>query len=141
MNTYVNLPSAPGYTPQQSRAAFNQQMAQAHAESDPRYNTKPLDRAGMSRGGAQQNMAGIASAQNLASGIARAYNQQIEDAQTNTGLQSAAAQESFGLGLSQLQSQQQYADALAALQRQQTLGGGILGGLLGGQGLTNFLGY
>lgn len=141
MNTYVNIPGAPGYTPQQSQAAFNQQMAQAHAASDPRYNTKPLDRAGLSRGGAQQNMAGIASAQNLAEGIAKAYNQQIEDAQTNTGLSSAAARESLGLGLSQIQSQQQYADALAALQRQQTMGGGALGGLLGGQGLTNFLGY
>lgn len=143
MNIDVNTPYAAGFTPRQTGAAFNQQLAEAHAASDPRYNMKPLDRAGMSRGGAQQNLAGIASAQNLAEGIARAYGQKMTDAQFNakTSLGNAAAQEGLGLDVAQLQQQQQYADALAALQRQQTMTGGLLGGLLGGQGLNNFLGY
>jgi hypothetical protein len=141
MNAYVSQHFPGGYTPQQTQAAFNTQMARAHASADPRFNMKPLDQAGVSRGGAQRNMAGIASAQNLASGIAQAYGQRLDDAKTNTGLQSAAAREELGLGVSQLQSQQQYADVLAALQRQQTMQSGLLGGLLGSGGLGNFLGY
>jgi hypothetical protein len=143
VNTFVNQQVPQGYTPQQTAGAFNQRMAQAHAEADMRYNTKPLDKAGVSRGAGQAGQAGIASAQNLAKGIAEAYGQQLGDAQTNAQMQlrGNASRETLGQDVSQLAAQNQYADALAALQRQQTMGSGVLGGLLGSGGLTNFLGY
>lgn len=139
MNFNVTVPQVTGFSPQQTRAAFNQQMAQAHASADPRYNMKPMDRAGLSRGGAQNSMAGIASAQNLAEGIAKAYQGQLQDAQFNAGLGNQSAAEGLGLGLSGLALQQQYANAMAALQRQQQQQG-LLSGLLGGN-IDNFLGF
>lgn len=150
MNYNVNLPSPTGYNSQQTRGAFNTALAQAHAEADPRYSMKPLDKAGMSRGGAQQQMAGISSAQNLASGIAKAYGVQSDDAMANANLALAnqAAAEGLGLGVSGIAQQNQYANALDALQRQQAAYGfqqNLLGGLLGGGQssgwLDNFLGY
>lgn len=145
MNIYSNPPQAFGYTPQQMQGAFNQNMAQAHAEADPRFSMKPLDRAGMSRGAGQQQLAGVASAQRLAEGIAKAYGQQAEDQAANAGLASgnAAAVEGAGLDVSALAQQRRYADALAALQRQQAamnMQQNALGGLLGGN-LNSFLGF
>lgn len=139
MNFNVSVPQVQGYSPAQTRAAFNQQMATAHASADPRYNMKPMDRAGFSRGGAQNAMAGISSAQNLADGIARAYGNQLNDAQFNAGLGNQAAAEALGLGMSGIAIQQQYANAMAALQRQQQQQG-VLAGLLGGN-LDGFLGF
>jgi hypothetical protein len=143
VNTFVNQKVPQGYSPQQTAGAFNQRMAQAHAASDLRFNTKPMDKPGMSRGAGQAGQAGIASAKNLADGIAAAYEQQLGDAQTNaqTQMRGSASRETLGQDVSQLAAQNQYADALAALQRQQTMGSGVLGGLLGSGGLTNFLGY
>lgn len=150
MNVAVNTPKAAGFTPQQTRAQFNQQMAQAHANADMRYNMKPLDRAGSSRAPGQQYMAGIASAQNLADGVAQAYAGKMNDATANAGigLQNAAADEDLGLGVGAIQQQNQYANALNALQRQQAayqFQNNILGGLLNGRSsggwLDNFLGY
>lgn len=158
MNVAVNQQNPLGYTPQQTRAAFNQAMAKAHSDADMRYNLKPLDKAGRSRGGAQQYMAGIASARNLADGIAQAYGVRSADAASNAniGLANQAAAEGLGLGVSQIAQQNQYANALQALQRQQAAYGfqnNILGGLLGNFGgigrntsassgwLDNFLGY
>lgn len=139
MNFNVSVPQVQGYSPQQTRAAFNAQMAQAHAAADPRYNLKPMDKAGFSRGGAQNAMAGISSAQNLAEGIAKAYQGQLQDSQFNAGLGNQSAAESLGLGLSGLALQQQYANAMAALQRQQQQQG-LLSGLLGGS-IDNLLGF
>jgi chorismate synthase len=158
VNIAVNPPNPNGYNPQQTRAAFNQAMAKAHSDADMRYNMKPLDKAGMSRGGAQQYMAGIASAKNLADGVSQAYAAPVNDAVSNAnlGLADKAAAEGLGLGISQIAQQNQYANALAALQRQQAAYGfqnNILGGLLGNFGgvgknaspgsgwLDNFLGY
>ena len=143
MNFYTPFSGVEGYTPPQMRGAFNQQMAEAHASGDPRYNTKPLDRAGMSRGAGQAQMAGIAAAQSLADGVAQAYGRRAQDTQANAvyALADAGRNEQLGQDTMQLIQQQRYADALASLQRQQTMGSGVLGGLLGGQGLTNFLGY
>jgi chorismate synthase len=151
VNYNVNLPSPAGYNPQQTRGAFNTALAQAHADADPRYNMKPLDKAGMSRGGSQRQMAGISSAQNLAGGVAKAYGVQSDDAMANANLALAnqAAAEGLGLGVSGIAQQNQYANALDALQRQQAAYGfqqNLLGGLLGGGGqssgwLDNFLGY
>lgn len=137
MNVNTNVPQIPGMPAALTRAAFNQSLAQAHASADPRFNMKPLDRAGFSRGGAQNAMAGIGAAQNLADGIAKAYSGQLQDAQTNAavGLGNQYASENTGLALGGLAQQQAYANAMAALQRQ-----GALGGLLGGN-LDNFLGY
>jgi hypothetical protein len=149
MNYQINLPGAQGYTPQQTRGAFNQAMATAHAEGDPRYNMKPLDKAGASRGGGQQFMAGIASAQNLAKGVAAAYGVPTADAMQNASIElgNQAAREGVGLGAGGIAQQNQYANALASLQRQQAAQSfqqNLLGGLLGGGGggwLDNFLGY
>lgn len=146
MNYLTQVPQAYGMTPQQTRGAFNTAMAQAQADADLRYNMKPLDRAGMSRGGAQQLNAGISSAGNLAEGIRKAYSVPAADAAMNAGigLANAAAQEGTGLGVSQLDQQNRYANALDALQRQQAATryrGQVLGGLMGGDWLTGFLGY
>jgi hypothetical protein len=149
MNYNINLPGAQGYTPQQTRGAFNQSMATAHAEGDPRYNMKPLDRAGASRGGGQQFMAGISSAQNIAKGVAAAYGGTTSDAMKNADIDLAnqASREGVGLGAGGIAQQNQYANALASLQRQQAAQSfqqNLLGGLLGGGGggwLDNFLGY
>jgi hypothetical protein len=156
-NINVNQSAPGGYTPAQTRAAFNQAMGKAHAEADMRYNMKPLDKAGMSRAPGGQYMAGIASAQNLADGVAAAYGGTQSDAVSNAGtdLASQGARESLGLGVSAVQQQAAYAQALAALQRQQASSNfqtGILGGLLGNIGsatksggtstwMDNFLGY
>ena len=143
MNTVVNTPQAQGYTPRQQKAAFNTAMAEAHQQADNRYNAKPLDRAGASRGAGQDYMASIASAQGLAEGIARAYGQQQSDqlANANINLGNQQNTEGAGLGYTGISQQQAYADALASLQRQQNMAASSpLGGLLGG-GLTNFLGY
>lgn len=149
MNYYSNTPQAQGFTPQQTRAAFNQQLAEAQASADPRYNMKPMDRAGWSRGGAQNAMAGISSAQNLADGIARAYAGQLQDAQANAGigLGNRQSSEQAGLSMNALQQQMNYQAALDALQRQQNamnFNQGLLGGLLGqggASGLNSFLGF
>jgi hypothetical protein len=146
MNYYASTPQAQGYTPRQTRGAFNQQLAEAQAAADPRYNMKPMDRAGFSRGGAQRSMAGISSAQNLANGIAKAYAGQLEDARANAGitLGNQRSQEQAGLGLNSLQQQMAYQAALDSLQRQQNamnFNQNLLGGLIGTGGLSGFLGF
>lgn len=112
-----------GFTPQQQVGNFNTQMALALAAGDPRYQMKRLDRAGLSRGGAQANQAGIKGAQDLADGIAAAYQGQIDDAQYNAlaDLNSQVSQEQFGQALGGLQQQQAYANQMALLQRQNAL--------------------
>ena len=148
-NYQINVPQAIGLTPAQQRAGFNTAMADAHASADPRFNMKPLDRVGMSRGKGQAMQAGIASARNLADGVARAYGQQAQDAVANAGVElgNQRAEEGFGLNVSGIDAQNRYAAALDALQRQQmqqAFTQNILGGLLGGgpgQDLTGFLGF
>ena len=135
MNVRANVPQISGIPSNITRAGFNQQLAQAHASADPRYNMKPLDRAGFSRGGAQNAMAGISAAQNLAEGVAKAYAGQLQDAQINADLGNQSANENAGLALNAIAQQQAYANAMAALQRQN-----LLGGLLGGN-LNSFLGF
>jgi hypothetical protein len=117
-----------GYTPRQQSGAFNNSMAQAMAAGDPRYQMKQYDRAGFSRGGAQANQAGIKGAQDMANGIAAAYQGQIDDQQYNamTDLNSQVSQERFGQALGGLQQQNAYADQMAMLQQM-----GALFGLLG----------
>ena len=114
-----------GFTPEQQSGAFNNAMAQALSSGDPRYQMKRYDRAGMSRGGAQRNQAGIQGAQELADGIGQAYRGQIDDSQYNAmaGLESQVSQEDFARQLGALQQQNAYAQQMANLQRMQVLRG------------------
>ena len=75
----IQKPNLPTYGYQYNPALFNQNMAQAQSAGDQRFNLKQYDRAGMSRGGAQQAQAGITGANALAQGIAQAYGQQTTD--------------------------------------------------------------
>lgn len=130
------------FAPQQvpnAQGAFNTALAQAQAAADPRFNSKAMDRNGISRGRGTMATAGIQAAQNLAEGIAKAYQIRDQDAVTNANntLQYQTNQENFGQGLSAIAMQNDYANALAALQRNQNVlqyQGNALGGLLGSAG-------
>lgn len=130
------------YAPQlvpNSQGAFNNALAQAQAAADPRFNMKPMDRSGVSRGRGTAGIAGIQAAQNLAEGVAQAYRGQADDAATDAAntLQYQSNQENFGQGVSNIAMQNDYANALAALQRNQNImqfQGNALGGLLGNAG-------
>jgi len=104
-------------------ASFNNDMAFAVASGDPRYQMKKYDRAGFSRGGAQRNQAGIGAAQDMASGVAGAYQNAMQDANTDAmnALQWNAGQEQYAQALGGLQQQNAYANQMAQLQRQQAL--------------------
>jgi len=117
---------------------MNTQVAEAQASADQRYNMKPMDRAGFSRGGAQQYMAGISAAQNLADGIAKAYGTQASDAAANATTTRDA--EALGQDMTGLAMQARYADLLSRLQRQSLAQESALGGLMG-QDLNAFLGF
>lgn len=124
-----------GFTDRQQQAAFNQRMAQALAMGDPRFQMKNLDRAGFSRGGAQRNQAGINAANAMADGIASAYQGAMDDRSYNANmlLENQGRQEQQAQALAGLQQQNNYADQMAQLQRQQAMmnfAGGLLGGLL-----------
>ena len=128
----VDLQRLPrGLTPSQQSAAFNSAQAQALVSADPRYQTKQLDRAGFSRGGAQANQAGIVGAQALADGLADAYRLQVDDGQYNAiqALESQSSREQYGQALAGLQEQQNYAAQMNALQRQNALYG-LIGNLI-----------
>jgi hypothetical protein len=110
-------------------------VADAYAKGDPRYQMKKLDRRGLSRGGAQRTQAGIAAAQEMAGGLADAYNAQLQGQQERSmaNLQSQQQQEQYAQSLGALQQQNNYASQMAALQRQQEVlgfAGNLLGGLL-----------
>jgi len=129
MNNVTSYQQQPkGFTPKQMTAAFNNDQAKALAMGDPRYQMKELDRGGMSRGGAQMNQAGINASQAVADGIAAAYSNQLQNQQynANLGLQNQANSEQYGQALGALQAQTNYANQMAALQRQ-----GALFGLIG----------
>jgi hypothetical protein len=122
-----------------SQGAFNNALAQAQAAADPRFNMKSMDRSGVSRGRGTAGIAGIQAAQNLADGVAEAYRAQAQSAATDAEniLQYEADRENFGQGVSNIAMQNDYANALAALQRNQNImqfQGNALGGLLGNAG-------
>jgi len=124
-----------GYTDRQMSGAFNNQLAQALAMGDPRFQVKQLDRAGFSRGGAQRNQAGINAAQAVADGVSAAYQGAMDDQSYNANLmlQGQQAQERNAQALAGLQQQDSYAQQMAQLQRQQAMmnvAGSLLGGLL-----------
>lgn len=132
----------------QTTGAFNNAFAQAQASADPRFNMKAYDRAGISRGKGTKAQADIQGQQALADGMAQAYQIPMQDAVTNANntLNYEQMQETYGQQLTGLAAQNDYANALAALQRQQNamnFQSGALGGLLGGNSgwLDSFLGY
>lgn len=106
-------------------------LANAYSLGDPRYQMKQLDRAGFSRGGAQRNQAGINAAQQMSDSIAEVYSGQLQDQQARAlaNLQSQQGQEQFAQSLGSLQQQNNYANQMAALQRQGAMMN-LLGGLL-----------
>lgn len=131
----VTATQPPASTPN-TQGAFNTALAQAQASADPRFHMKAMDRNGVSRGTGTLATAGIQAAQGLADGIAKAYQVPAQDAtaDANNALQYQSNQESFGQGTSSIAMQNAYANALAALQRNQTamqFTGNALGGLLG----------
>lgn len=146
MNTTNVVRQQPQPVPN-TQAAFNTALAQAQASADPRFHMKAMDRNGVSRGQGTLATAGIQAAQNLAEGIAKAYQIPSQDAVTNADnmLQNQASQESFGQGTSALAMQNYYANALAALQRTQNtmqFQNSALGGLLANaSNLGNFGNY
>jgi hypothetical protein len=123
----VNLaqPPLPSYDYRANPSPFNAGMAQAHAAGDVRYNLKPLDRPGMSRGAGQRQHAGAKAATAMADGIADAYGQQAQQANTAAlaGLTAEQGQEQFAQALGALQQQNAYANAMAQLQRAGALSG------------------
>ena len=128
----LTRPVTQGISPQSRNAQFNNAYAQAVASGDPRFTAKEYDRAGLSRGGAQMNQAGIDAASNLAEGIAQAYRQDAGNAQYNSNalLQSQQQQEEMAQNLGAFNSQQAYANQMNRLQQQQAFAG-MLGGLFG----------
>ena len=102
---------------------FNNDMAFALSAGDPRYQTKKLDRAGFSRGRAQRNQAGIQGAQDMVDGVAGAYQNAMQSANTDAmnALQWGTSQEQYAQALGGLQQQNAYANQMAQLQRQQAL--------------------
>jgi hypothetical protein len=114
-------------------AAFNNAYASAVAAGDPRFNAKPYDKPGLSRGGAQWNQAGIDGANKMAEGIAAAYSQDLQTGKANSdaALQSQRDERTNSLALAALQQQNNYANQLAALQRQ-GMALNLMSSLLGG---------
>jgi hypothetical protein len=141
-NTYLQPPQSSGLT----GAAFNNALAAAQASADPRFNQKEWDRPGISRGMGTQSNAGIKAAQSLSDGVAAAYQIPMQSAvgDAEDDLSAQQRREQLGLGVTGLGMQSDYANALAALERQQQamqFQGNALGGLLGGFNLDSFLGY
>lgn len=122
VNLRQEMPTPPRAQPNASR------LAQAAASTDPRFNIKQFDRAGISRGRGHMHNAGIKAAQNYSRNIADAYDDQLRQQSANAeamlGLH--RGQEEYGQALGALQAQAVYGDQMAALQRQ-----GALYGLLG----------
>lgn len=135
--TYTDtVPPAP--IPKTS-GAFNNAFAQAQSSADPRFNMKQYDRAGISRGKGTAAQANIQGQQALADGLAQAYQIPMQDAVANANntLNYDQMRETYGQQLSGLAQQNDYANAMAALQRQQNgmnFQSNILGGLLGDVG-------
>lgn len=120
---------------QQMRAQMNNRYAQALALGDPRQAVKQYDRPGMSRGGMHWNQAGIDAARSMSDGIAQAYANDLNNRSHNSDLllrgqtQRETAAQDYGA----LQQQNNYANQMAALQRQQigmNFATSLLGGLL-----------
>jgi hypothetical protein len=151
MNSYIDF--KPPQPSSNTQGAFNNALASAQADADPRYNMKGFDRAGMSRGKGQAAAAGAQAANTLAKGVAAAYQIPTQDAvaDARNTLAYQQSMEQGGLQASSIAMQNTYANALAALQRQQNAVDfqgkaldGLFGGIPGGgpmKNLDSFLGF
>lgn len=130
MNAQVNLQRPNPFLPK-ARVSPSA-VAKAQASADPRFNAKQMDRPGLSRGRGTYSQAGIAAANNLASGLADAYGQQLQDASAyaDAGLRMGRGQEEYAQALAGLMSQATNSAQMDALQRQGLLFG-LMGDLLG----------
>lgn len=126
MRTTVNLPGPLPAVP--DAMLMPSAIAKAQAAADPRFNVKKSDRAGVSRGRGAYAQAGIEAANNLASGVADAYSQQLQDANTyaDARLRIGRNQEQYAQALAGLMSQATNSAQADALQRR-----GSLYGLMG----------
>lgn len=125
-----------GITGGAMRAQRNAGVANAQSAGDLRFNQKKLDRRGFSRGRAQSAQAGIAGGADSSNALADLYGRQMQSNAYNaqSQLDSDAMREQYGQQLWNMQSGAAYGDAMAALQRQQSMmdfGSGILRGLIG----------
>lgn len=125
-NTYQPQPKI---TAQQKVLAND--LANAQASADPRFNMKQYDRPGLSRAGGARAQAGIDAGQNLVKGISQAYGnyQNNQTNAANTALQYASGQEQFGQALNGLAQQNAYQQAMNRMSNLQS-GVGILGTLM-----------
>ncbi len=133
VNLQSSLPAS--LTAQQMQAQMNNRYAQALALGDPRQAVKQYDRPGMSRGGMHWNQAGIDSARSMAAGIADAYSNDLNNRTYNSDLllRGQTQQETAAQNYGALQQQNNYANQMAQLQRQQmgmNFASSLLGGLL-----------
>lgn len=122
-----------GLTAAQLQKDLNSRYSRALSMGDPRFNMKQLDRGGLSRGAAQRNQAGIDAAQNVANGVAEAYGNDLTNRAYNSSLllQGQTGLEQQAQALGGLQQQNNYANQMAGLQRQQ-MGMNLFSSLLGG---------
>ena len=129
----INSKLPTGLTQDQLQKDLNSRYSRALSMGDPRFNMKQLDRGGLSRGAAQRNQAGIDAAQNVANGVAEAYGNDLTNRMYNSNLllQGQAAQEGQARALGGLQQQNNYANQMSRLQRQQ-MGMNLFSSLLGG---------
>lgn len=129
----INSKLPTGLTQDQLQKDLNSRYSRALSMGDPRFNMKQLDRGGLSRGAAQRNQAGIDAAQNVANGVAEAYGNDLTNRMYNSNLllQGQAAQEGQAQALGGLQQQNNYANQMSRLQRQQ-MGMNLFSSLLGG---------
>jgi len=122
-------------SPQQQRAVYNNQYAQAAVNGDPRYQMKQYDRAGVSRGAGAFNQASIQGGKQLAEGVAEAYRTRGDMQNYNQGfaMQQQQADMQQAQALAGLYSQQAYQNQMAQQQRNNmgmNFATGLLGGLL-----------
>jgi hypothetical protein len=142
-NARISLPQTPPMP--QTQGAFNNALAVAQANADPRFAIKQMDRPGVSRGAGQKSLAAAQSDQSLAAGVADAYRIPMNDAASNAAstLAYQNLSENSGLQASSIDTQNDYSNALAALQRQRQVldyQQNALGGLLGGFNWNRFIG-
>lgn len=101
-----------GYSPRQTNAAFNNAMANAYANADPRFTAKGLDRPGVSRGVGSYSVAAAKGADSFVNDAAQAAQIPMADSYYNSmqGLGEQTRQMQFGQALAGLQQQASQAD-------------------------------
>lgn len=127
---YGKKPKPPSIDINTTEDAVNNVMAQGHQYADQRYQTKQLDRAGLSRGAGQQFIAGQESAQAMNKAAEAAAQIRMQDQQANAKMkadyeranaQSAQASQMAQHAMNQADWQKQFASQSAAAQLQMAM--------------------